>query len=344
LEALIIDLLASEGIDVIQVESRAKTVASFQEKLKRKDYLDANPFDAMTDLAGIRVITYYLEDVARVGELLNREFVLDLDQSMDKAEALASNQFGYRSAHYVGSMSAARAALIEWRAFADLVVELQVRTALQHAWAAVSHKLEYKSADEAPATVRRRLYRLSALFELADEQFSVLRDEREATATQYSRTVTQGRLAEVPIDTSSLETYWQSEQQAKQFAAALAKKGFITESVARINAPRLALDRRDLVRVAREAGIRTLADLDQYLHRTTHLNALMDVFREVATGLSEDENFMKASVEDALTELLIVDADLIESKAADTYLADTRRWLQVIRTKALARGLELRVP
>jgi putative GTP pyrophosphokinase len=62
--------------------------------------------------------------------------------------------------------------------YADIRAEIQVRTALQHAWSAVHHKLEYKSSTEAPPELRRRLFRLSALFELADEQFSELRDAR----------------------------------------------------------------------------------------------------------------------------------------------------------------------
>lgn len=103
---------------------------------------------------------------------------------MDKAAALDPDRFGYLSVHYTASLSPARRKLAEWRPYADIRAEVQFRTALQHAWSAVQHKLEYKSSIEAPRELRRRLFRLSALFELADEQFSELRDDRARIAAE----------------------------------------------------------------------------------------------------------------------------------------------------------------
>jgi trimethylamine:corrinoid methyltransferase-like protein len=58
--------------------------------------------------------------------------------------------------------------------------EVHVRTVLQHAWAAISHSLQYKKEDDVPAALRRRLNRLAALLELADQEFTTLSAEHRA--------------------------------------------------------------------------------------------------------------------------------------------------------------------
>src|SRR2546427_6148809 len=177
--ALMENLLKDANIDIVQVDARPKSVESFSEKLRRKGERYTDPLEQMTDLVGLRVITYYLEDVSRVGDLINHEFVLDAENSVDKADAVGPDQFGYRSVHYVARLGRNRQGLAEWQPFGDSCFEVQVRTSLQHAWAAVDHKLRYKTANDVPDHLKRRLYRLSALFEFADEQFSALRDASE---------------------------------------------------------------------------------------------------------------------------------------------------------------------
>jgi len=77
LRTLIVDLLAEANIEVIQIEARTKAVDSFTEKISRKRAKYENPLREITDLVGIRIITYYLEDVAAVGEILKKEFQID---------------------------------------------------------------------------------------------------------------------------------------------------------------------------------------------------------------------------------------------------------------------------
>lgn len=88
LGSLLKDLLHDVGVDTAQIEARAKDVESFAEKVKRpgKDYGD--PMHQITDLVGIRVVTYYLEDVDRVGKLIRDEFEVDHENSGDKSQLL----------------------------------------------------------------------------------------------------------------------------------------------------------------------------------------------------------------------------------------------------------------
>ncbi|MCK4392178.1 hypothetical protein KAX17_04670, partial [Candidatus Bipolaricaulota bacterium] len=157
IHALIEELVKSEGIPVAQVEDRAKSPESLAGKLQRKPYRD--PFSEIKDLAGVRVVTYYHDDVQHVADVIRREFDVDDEHSSNKLQELAVDEFGYRSFHLVCALQAPRDALPEWQQFAGLAVEIQVRSVLQHAWAAISHKLDYKVASQAPAELRRQLFR-----------------------------------------------------------------------------------------------------------------------------------------------------------------------------------------
>lgn len=325
---LVEDLLRAAGIDVIQVEARTKEVASFVEKIKRKGRTHKDPIDSITDLVGVRIITYYLEDVARVGELLSSEFEIDSENSVDKSQSLASDQFGYRSAHYVASIGASRRQLQEWAPFGAMNVEFQVRTALQHAWAAVSHKLEYKSPQDAPEILRRRLHRLSALFELADEQFSILRDESAATDVAYRADVKKGRL-DVPIDASSLAAYWSLSHRTAQLRGILHGHGLETEELKPVEVERMQRDRSDVVAALRQFGLSTLADLDEFLAEKSRLDLL-------ASALGKHSTEKDGSLDDLLTQLLIIDRDQSDTPGLPWYTAATVPQLTAARDEVAA--------
>ena len=176
LEDLLRQLLESDEVKYHLIESRTKDVESLCEKACRPGKSYAHPLEEITDLSGIRIILYYLDDVDRVANLIRREFRVDEPHSVDKSQHLKENEFGYLSIHFVVQLSDARSLLTEWHEFAELKAEIQIRTVLQHAWAAISHVLQYKSKYYAPKQLRRKLFRLSGLLELADEEFMALRD------------------------------------------------------------------------------------------------------------------------------------------------------------------------
>src|SRR5215469_16243594 len=294
LQALIVDLLAEASLEVIQIEARTKAIDSFTEKISRKRVKYANPLTEVTDLVGLRIITFYREDVTRVGEILKQEFQIDATNSVDKAAALDPDRFGYTSVHYVVTLSPDRRKLAEWKPYAGFRAEIQVRTALQHAWSAVNHKLDYKSPTEVPRELRRRLFRLSALFELADEQFSELRDARARIASEYAQDVRGGQL-NIPLEQASITAYLQDGGRRDIIAR------MVTESGGKIVVPddkRLVRDRRDLLRLLNRFGLTTIAQLDSYL--TTEIFGVSIAGTLVFEGDG-------AGVEDALTLLIMAD-------------------------------------
>jgi len=164
--------LIEENISFLDVYYRVKKFDSFLEKISRKKYTKA--FDEIEDICGIRIICYYASDIQRIGTLINNEFSVIAEE--DKSELLGLREFAYRSRHYVVKINNSWLASPNYRRLDNLKCEIQVRTILMHAWAEIEHKLNYKSTAQVPNKFQRKLFRLSAKFEEADEQFEELRD------------------------------------------------------------------------------------------------------------------------------------------------------------------------
>ena len=215
IKSLLIQLLRADNVDYVTIEGRAKTIESFQEKIQRDDKNYEEPINELTDLAGIRVITYQVADIDTVSKIIDDNFEIDTESSVDKSKILKADQFGYLSVHYIVSLDSNRKNLKEYTEFKELKAEIQVRTVLQHAWAAIDHKLCYKSKEEIPAELRRKLYRISALLETADDEFDILRSEINTIREKYENSITSGTL-DISIDVDSLHAYAYNSEIAKK--------------------------------------------------------------------------------------------------------------------------------
>lgn len=167
--------LESEKVSFLSITNRIKTFESFWEKIQRKGY--KQPSNQVEDVCGIRVIVFFPSDVKLVGDLIEREF--DVIESIEKSADLDSDQFGYRSDHFIVKLRKEWLQAPNWRGLGELKAEIQVRTILMHSWADLSHKLAYKKSASVPKRFMRELYQLSALFELADEKFEDLRNKKK---------------------------------------------------------------------------------------------------------------------------------------------------------------------
>jgi putative GTP pyrophosphokinase len=264
--SLLIELLAIEQITAVQVDARAKDVQSFIDKVGRKRGKYANPLRDVTDLAAARVIVYYASDVERVDALIEREFTVDHANSWRGAPSDDPDRFGYRSDHYVVSCSSTRADLGEWRPYQGLKVEIQVRTVLQHAWAAIDHRLNYKRASEIPTELRRQLFRISALLEVADDQFEAVRVAAQQLNTDYDERLASGEL-DLPIDRAAIDLYLERSPRTKWWSEAASAAGYNLEPTPWEGD--LGLDDSDaageLTQASQLVGFTQLADLDAFL-------------------------------------------------------------------------------
>lgn len=167
--------LNEAGIDVLGVTFRIKDFESFWEKVQRKGY--TNPFQEIEDICGLRIISFYPSNIDKISQIINKEFVVK--ESMDKADLLDLDRFGYRSFHFTLTIKKGWLKAPNYRGLDGLKAEVQVRTILMHAWADFEQKLAYKKKDHIPPQFTRQLYQLSALFENADGQFDALRKQIE---------------------------------------------------------------------------------------------------------------------------------------------------------------------
>lgn len=188
--------LEESNVDILDVTSRIKEFSSFAEKVVRKRY--QNPFEAVHDLCGLRIIAFYPSDLATIDALIHEEF--DVLESENKLDSLPADRFGYRSLHYVVRVKADWLRAPNYRGLGDFVAEIQLRTILMHAWADLSHKLAYKVEAQIPEELQRQVNQLSALFELADTQFDRLREARSSYRERLSQKAPSSEDPEFELD------------------------------------------------------------------------------------------------------------------------------------------------
>lgn len=195
--------LEGADLDVHFVASRLKSEQSLRRKIARPDKTYRRLWD-VTDVVGVRVATYFEDTIEEVARLVEERFAVDFRHSTDKTRFRDHGRFGYRSVHYVCALPAGTPLP------SDARFEIQIRTALQHAWAEIEHDLGYKvtvdGTDAAvPAPIRRRFSRIASLLEIADQEFvSIRSDLRRYRETARTESAGVGR--GLPIDAVSLDS------------------------------------------------------------------------------------------------------------------------------------------
>lgn len=135
------------------MESRLKTPRSIVEKLLRqkKEVSTDSARQNLTDIAGIRVICCYIEDVYRIAELLLHQDDVTLLRKTDYIKNPKEN--GYRSLHLVVQIPVYLSGRTE-----HVPVEVQIRTEGMDFWASLEHQMRYKSSKEVSESLQKELW------------------------------------------------------------------------------------------------------------------------------------------------------------------------------------------
>lgn len=202
---LIEKLIIQNDIKVHTIDGRVKDRDSLDKKIEIKNnkYLDITE---ITDIVGIRIVTYYSDDVDRIADLITKEFIIDYENSIDKRQVDDPNKFGYLSLHYIASMNDKRTILSEYSKFKDIKAEIQIRSILQHTWASINHDLGYKSKIGIPKTIQREFSRLASLLELADEEFLRIRLNLDKYSEDIANSM-DNKTLNFDIDSTSLHIF-----------------------------------------------------------------------------------------------------------------------------------------
>ncbi|MGW7462122.1 GTP pyrophosphokinase [Streptomyces sp. NPDC054797] len=274
LESLMRELLLSQSIPFHYVRSRVKTKVSTIRKLEKpsKSYTGISD---LTDMLGVRIVTYFPDDVDKVASMIGKEFSIDEENSVDKRALLDADRFGYLSLHFIAQLGGNRRELAEYKRFGECKFEIQVRSILQHAWAEIEHDLGYKTSSDVPAEVRRRFSRVAGLLEVADHEFQEIRSYLERHQRELEA-ADRRNWRNVGIDQDSVYAFMRRDMVARSLDRRIAK------AVGR------SLTRPD----------RTYAATRQRELKNAGFSALIDVKKEIEEHREEIVKFAQAWISD----------------------------------------------
>lgn len=187
--------LRQQGIYVTAIEYRVKTEKSLAGKLELKG-AKYKSIEDVTDLVGLRVITFYTDEVDKVAAIAKRIFDVDWQESVDKRKLHQLDSFGYNSLHYICRMKEGGPRF-----------EIQMRTALQHVWSTIEHDTGYKGEVKIPREYMRQFSRLAGMLELVDDEFSRLRIVLTEYRRQIQSLVKNGKLDDVPLSSETFRNF-----------------------------------------------------------------------------------------------------------------------------------------
>lgn len=159
----------------VTFQSRVKALESLSEKRSFLESSTGSEDPEIKDLLGLRIIVPFQEGVEQVVELL-RQYHNGGDIER-KSEKLSFREFAYDSVHVELPLTEA----LQLPLCCKPVVEVQVRTILQDAWAEVEHELIYKNHFRFPNSevIRKKLAAINASLSLADMIFQEIRDAQK---------------------------------------------------------------------------------------------------------------------------------------------------------------------
>ena len=163
------------------VIGRVKSISSIMEKMQKKGVPEDRMEEEIEDIAGIRIICQFVEDITRVADEIRRRGDLEVVEVKDYIRNQKDS--GYRSYHLVAKYGIET---IDGRK--DVNVEIQIRTMAMDFWATVEHSLQYKYKGRIPERVSNRLSKAaSAIISLDDEMSSVREDIMDAQLSSQLR-------------------------------------------------------------------------------------------------------------------------------------------------------------
>lgn len=161
---------SGEYSPIEQVNGRVKTISSILEKAQKKEIPLEEIEERIDDIAGIRIICQFVEDIDKVVELIkNRN---DMQVTSEKDYILHKKESGYRSYHLIVEYT-----VQTLHGPKLLKAEIQIRTLAMNFWATIEHSLQYKYKQNMPIHIRERLSNAAEAIIVLDQEMSSVRGE-----------------------------------------------------------------------------------------------------------------------------------------------------------------------
>ncbi|RIB36746.1 GTP pyrophosphokinase family protein [Streptococcus anginosus] len=170
------------------VTGRVKPIESIKEKMVLRGIREENLAQDMQDIAGLRVMVQFVDDVEEVLDVLRKRHDMRIIQERDYIKNRKAS--GYRSYHVI----------IEYpvdtiNGSKTILAEIQIRTLSMNFWATIEHSLNYKYKGEFPDEIKKRLEITAKIAYQLDEEMGKIRDdiqEAQALFDPISRKLNDG--------------------------------------------------------------------------------------------------------------------------------------------------------
>lgn len=154
------------------VTGRVKRISSIFDKAKRLNISMDEIDTGIEDIAGIRIMCQFVDDIYKVRDLILQRDQKDMIIVYEKDYVNHKKESGYRSHHIIIKYPVQTS--IGQRV---ILAEIQIRTLAMNFWATIEHSLNYKYEQNIPPRIRERLARAAeAAYEL-DQEMSQIREE-----------------------------------------------------------------------------------------------------------------------------------------------------------------------
>lgn len=265
--------LDAQHVNVTTIEHRVKTEASLAGKLELKGG-KYHTLNDVTDIVGMRVVTFYSADVDKVAAIVNELFDVDWSKSVDKRKLHRLDSFGYNSLHYICKIPKSVVNEQDMPLLNELSFEIQMRTALQHVWSTLEHDTGYKVAVKIPYEYQRQFNRLAGMLELVDEEFNRLRNILTDYRRQMLALEASGQLDDVDLNVDTFRRYLDMHPFAR-----------LNQRIAAINQAELyPVSLMPFLLVLQKLGLETLGDVNRLIEEYSD-----DAYRLAALQLGATE-------------------------------------------------------
>ncbi len=153
-----------------QVNGRVKTISSILEKAQKKQIALEDMEEKVEDIAGIRIICQFVEDIQKVVEIIKKRTDMRIKSEKDYITNMKPS--GYRSYHLIIYYT-----VQTLKGTKELQVEIQIRTLAMNFWSTIEHSLQYKYKQNMPEHIRDRLTKAADAIIILDQEMSSVRDE-----------------------------------------------------------------------------------------------------------------------------------------------------------------------
>ncbi len=152
------------------VTGRVKSISSILEKCRKKDIPIEKITEQIEDIAGLRIICQFVEDIYKVVEIIRNRSDMEIYQEKDYLSTPKPS--GYRSYHIIVTYN-----IETLEGSRKIFVEIQIRTLAMNFWATIEHSLQYKYRQNIPEHIAKRLNASADAILKLDEEMSSIHDE-----------------------------------------------------------------------------------------------------------------------------------------------------------------------